>query len=77
MLSATCDFSFVKDVDFVAIAVPTPFDQYQQPDISYVRDSATEIAKYIKRGSMVVLESTTYPGTTEELLLPILEQGSD
>jgi UDP-N-acetyl-D-glucosamine dehydrogenase len=76
MLSATCDFSFVKDVDFVAIAVPTPLDKYQQPDISYVRDSATEIAKYIKRGSMVVLESTTYPGTTEELLLPILEQGS-
>jgi UDP-N-acetyl-D-glucosamine dehydrogenase len=76
MLSATCDFSFVKDVDFIAIAVPTPLDKYQQPDISYVRDSATEIAKYIKRGSMVVLESTTYPGTTEELLLPILEQGS-
>jgi UDP-N-acetyl-D-glucosamine dehydrogenase len=76
MLSATCDFSFVKNVDFVAIAVPTPLDKYQQPDISYVRDSATEIAKYIKRGSMVVLESTTYPGTTEELLLPILEQGS-
>ena len=76
MLSATCDFSFIKDVDFVAIAVPTPLDEYQQPDITYVRDSATEIAKYIKRGSMVVLESTTYPGTTEELLLPILEQGS-
>jgi len=76
MLSATCDFSFVKNVDFVAIAVPTPLDKYQQPDISYVRDSAIEIAKYLKRGSMVVLESTTYPGTTEELLLPILEQGS-
>jgi UDP-N-acetyl-D-glucosamine dehydrogenase len=76
MLSATCDFSFVKDVDFIAIAVPTPLDKYQQPDISYVRNSAIEIAKYLKRGSMVVLESTTYPGTTEELLLPILEQGS-
>lgn len=76
MLSATCDFSFVKNVDFVAIAVPTPLDKYQQPDISYVRDSAIEIAKYLKRGSMVVLESTTYPGTTEEMLLPILEQGS-
>ena len=76
MLSATCDFSFVKDVEFVAIAVPTPLDAYQQPDISYVRNSAIEIAKYLKRGSMVVLESTTYPGTTEELLLPILEQGS-
>lgn len=76
MLSATTDFSFVKEVDFIAIAVPTPLDEYQQPDISYVRDSTTEVAKYIKRGSMVVLESTTYPGTTEELLLPILERGS-
>ncbi|NLB17318.1 MAG: nucleotide sugar dehydrogenase, partial [Syntrophomonadaceae bacterium] len=76
MLSATTDFSFVKDVDFVAIAVPTPLDQYQQPDISYVRSSAMKIARYIKRGSIVVLESTTYPGTTEELLLPLLEEGS-
>lgn len=76
MLSATNDFSFIKEVDFVAIAVPTPLDEYQQPDISYVRDSTIAISKYIKRGSMIVLESTTYPGTTEELLLPILEQGS-
>jgi UDP-N-acetyl-D-glucosamine dehydrogenase len=75
-LSATCDFSFVKEMDFIAIAVPTPLDEYQQPDISYVRDSAAAIAQYIKKGSMVVLESTTYPGTTEELLLPILEKGS-
>lgn len=76
MLSATCDFSFIRDVDFVAIAVPTPLDEYQQPDISYVRDSTIAIAKYIKKGSIVVLESTTYPGTTEELLLPILEDVS-
>ena len=76
MLSATCDFSFVKDVDFIAIAVPTPLDEYQQPDISYVRDSTIAVAQYIKKGSMIVLESTTYPGTTEELMLPILEQGS-
>lgn len=76
MLSATSDFSFIRDVDFVAIAVPTPLDEYQQPDISYVRNSAAAVAQYIKRGSMIVLESTTYPGTTEELLLPILEQGS-
>ncbi|NMC28209.1 MAG: nucleotide sugar dehydrogenase [Syntrophomonadaceae bacterium] len=76
MLSATCDFSFVKDVDFVAIAVPTPLDEYQQPDISYVRDSTIAIAKYLRKGSMVVLESTTYPGTTEELMLPLLEKGS-
>ena len=76
MLKATTDFSFVKDVDFIAICVPTPLDQHQQPDISYVKNSAIAISKYLTKGSMVVLESTTYPGTTEELLLPILEEGS-
>ena len=76
LLSATTDFSFVKNVDFVAICVPTPLDEHQQPDISYVKSSAESIAKYMKRGVMVVLESTTYPGTTEELVKPILEQGS-
>lgn len=73
MLSATTDFSFVKDVDFIAICVPTPLDSHQQPDISYVKSSTEEIAKYLTKGTMVVLESTTYPGTTEELLKPILE----
>lgn len=76
MLSATNDFSFIRDVDFIAICVPTPLDTYQQPDISYVKNSSVEIAKYLKKGSVVVLESTTYPGTTEELLKPILEEGS-
>jgi UDP-N-acetyl-D-glucosamine dehydrogenase len=76
MLSATKDFSFIKDVDFVAICVPTPLDIYQQPDISYVKSSAEAIAKYMTKGTMVVLESTTYPGTTEELIKPILEEGS-
>ncbi len=75
-LYATSDFSFVKDVDFVAICVPTPLDAHQQPDISYVRSSSEEIAKYLKPNTMVVLESTTYPGTTEELIKPILEDGS-
>lgn len=75
-LRATSDFSFVKDVDFIAICVPTPLDKHQQPDISYVRDSAAAISKYLTRGTIVVLESTTYPGTTEELILPILENGS-
>lgn len=73
MLSATSDFSFIKDVDFVAICVPTPLDDHQQPDISYVRSSAEAVAQYLHPGMMVVLESTTYPGTTEELLKPILE----
>lgn len=76
MLSATTDFSFVKDVDFIAICVPTPLDKHQQPDISYVKNSTIEIAKYMTKGTMVVLESTTYPGTTEELIKPLLEEGS-
>lgn len=74
MLRATSDFSFVREVDFIAICVPTPLDAHQQPDISYVRDSAAAIAQNLHRGSVVVLESTTYPGTTEELVKPILEE---
>lgn len=76
MLSATTDFSFIKDVDFIAICVPTPLDAHQQPDISFVKSSTEDISKYLKKETIVVLESTTYPGTTEELLKPILENGS-
>ncbi len=76
MLSATTDFSFVKNVNFVAICVPTPLDDHQQPDISYVKNSAEAIGKFLKKGTIVVLESTTYPGTTEELIKPILEEES-
>lgn len=75
-LNATSDFSFVKDVDFIAICVPTPLDKHQQPDISFVRNSTITISKHLTKGSIIVLESTTYPGTTEELLKPILEEGS-
>ena len=75
-LSATSDFSFIKDVDFVAICVPTPLDVHQEPDISYVESSAKSIAGHLTAGTIVVLESTTYPGTTEELIKPILESGS-
>lgn len=76
MMKATSDFSFVKDVDFIAICVPTPLDKHQEPDISYVKLSTEAISKHLSRDTMVVLESTTYPRTTEELLLPILEEGS-
>lgn len=76
MLQATSDFSFIKDVDFIAICVPTPLDSHQEPDISYVKTSTEAISKYLKPNTMVVLESTTYPGTTEELIKPILEEGS-
>lgn len=73
-LSATTDFSMVASADCVCICVPTPLDAYQQPDISYVRASAESIVPYMHKGMLIVLESTTYPGTTQELLLPILQQ---
>ena len=76
LLHATADFSFVKDVDTICICVPTPLDIYQQPDLSYVKNSTENIAKYLHPGVLIVLESTTYPGTTEELVKPILEEKS-
>ncbi len=75
-LRATTDFSAVASCDCVCIAVPTPLDRHQQPDISYVKSSTESIAKYLHKDMLVVLESTTYPGTTEELLKPILEKAS-
>ena len=76
MLSATSEFSQIGNADFIAICVPTPLDKYQQPVLSYIENSAKEIAKFLKKGSIVVLESTTYPGTTEEFLKPLLEKHS-
>ncbi|WP_227937230.1 nucleotide sugar dehydrogenase [Alkalihalobacillus deserti] len=72
-LEATTDYARITEVDAVAICVPTPLDIYQQPDTSYVESSAKEIAKYAHEGMLVVLESTTYPGTTEEIVKPALE----
>jgi len=76
LLQATRDFSLIKDVDAICICVPTPLDIYQQPDLSHVKMSTEIIAKYLHAGMLVVLESTTYPGTTEELVKPILEEKS-
>lgn len=73
LLSATTDFSQVAQADCVCICVPTPLDEHQQPDISYVKASTESIVPYMHKGMLIVLESTTYPGTTEELLKPILE----
>ena len=73
LLSATCNFAEVAQTDCVAICVPTPLDEHQQPDISYVKSSAESIVPYMHQDMLIVLESTTYPGTTEELLKPILE----
>ncbi|MBS4206752.1 nucleotide sugar dehydrogenase [Bacillus sp. FJAT-50079] len=72
-LEATSDYAKISEVDAVAICVPTPLDKYMQPDTSYVKSSAKEIAKYAHEGMLVVLESTTYPGTTEEIIRPVLE----
>ncbi|ALS77871.1 UDP-N-acetyl-D-glucosamine dehydrogenase [Planococcus kocurii] len=73
-LKATSDYSFIKEVDAVAICVPTPLDIYKQPNMSYVESSARAIAANFTKGTLIVLESTTYPGTTEELIKPILEE---
>ncbi|RKJ05478.1 nucleotide sugar dehydrogenase [bacterium D16-54] len=75
-LRATTDFSAVASCDCVCIAVPTPLDKHQEPDISYVRSSVKSIGSYIHKDMLIVLESTTYPGTTEELIKPILEKES-
>ena len=76
MFRATSNFDFIREADFIAICVPTPLDKHQQPDISYVQSSTEAISRHLKSETMVVLESTTYPGTTEELVKPILEKGS-
>ncbi len=73
-LSATCDFDRLIECDVVAICVPTPLDKFKQPDLSYIVNSAKEISKRMHKDMLVVLESTTYPGTTEEVVKPILEE---
>ncbi len=73
-LSASTDFSLLRQLDTVNICVPTPLRKSKDPDISYIVSVAQEIAKYLHPGMLVVLESTTYPGTTEEVILPMLEE---
>jgi len=73
---ATTDFSQISRADAILICVPTPLNQYREPDLSFIKITANNIAPHIKAGQLVILESTTYPGTTREILLPILEQGS-
>ncbi len=73
-LSATTDFDRLAECDVVTICVPTPIDEHKVPNLSYVENSAREIAKRLHKDMLVVLESTTYPGTTEEVILPILEE---
>jgi UDP-N-acetyl-D-glucosamine dehydrogenase len=73
-LSATTDFSVIADLDTINICVPTPLRKTKDPDMSYIVSACQEIAKYFHPGMLVILESTTYPGTTEEVVLPMLAQ---
>ena len=74
--SATYDYSQLAQMDAVIICVPTPLNEYHEPDLSFITDTAKSIAPHLRAGHLVILESTTYPGTTEEVLIPILEKGN-
>src|ERR1700720_2652121 len=74
--TATADYSQIANMDAIIICVPTPLDDHHEPDLSFIEATAEAIAPYLRPGQLVVLESTTYPGTTEELLIPILEAGN-
>jgi len=73
-LSATSDYSRVTEMDAIMICVPTPLNEYHEPDLSYITNTGHAIAPHLRAGQLVILESTTYPGTTEEVLVPILEK---
>ena len=72
--SATTDFAQLAEADCISICVPTPLTEHNDPDLSYVTATAEKIARYLRAGQLIILESTTYPGTTREVLLPIFEQ---
>jgi UDP-N-acetyl-D-glucosamine dehydrogenase len=74
--ASTADFSRIREVDTISICVPTPLDHYREPDLSFIESTGHSIAPFLRKGQLVVLESTTYPGTTKEVLQPILEAGS-
>src|SRR6202045_1977936 len=73
---ATADYTRLTEMDAIIICVPTPLNEYHEPDLSYITDTAKSIAPHLRAGQLVVLESTTYPGTTEEVVIPILEKGN-
>jgi UDP-N-acetyl-D-glucosamine dehydrogenase len=73
---ATSDYSEIAAMDAVIICVPTPLNEYHEPDLSYVTGTVKSIAPYVHEGQLIVLESTTYPGTTEEIVVPLLENGN-
>ncbi|RKX28882.1 MAG: UDP-N-acetyl-D-glucosamine dehydrogenase [Candidatus Zixiibacteriota bacterium] len=72
---ATTDFKQISNMDTVSICVPTPLSKTKDPDVSFILSAVNNVKAYLKRGALVVLESTTYPGTTEDLILPLLQEG--
>lgn len=74
--AATSDYSQIEKMDAIIICVPTPLNEYHEPDLSYITGTAEALAPHLQPGQLIVLESTTYPGTTEEVLIPILEKGN-
>src|SRR2546423_13862946 len=74
--SATSDYSQITSMDAIIICVPTPLNEYHEPDLSFITNTTHAIAPHLRAGQLVVLESTTYPGTTEEVMVPILEKGN-
>jgi UDP-N-acetyl-D-glucosamine dehydrogenase len=74
--SATTDYAHIAELDAIIICVPTPLNEHPEPDLSYIENTARAIAPNLRAGQLVILESTTYPGTTEEVLVPILEKGN-
>ena len=74
--SATSDYGQIAQMDVVIICVPTPLNEYHEPDLSYITDTVRSVAPHIRNGQLIILESTTYPGTTEEVVVPLLEQGN-
>lgn len=73
-LKASTNFERLKRADAIIVCVPTPLNRVKEPDISYIMEASQQIAKYLKRGQLIVLESTTYPGTTDEVILPMLQK---
>jgi len=74
--TATSDYSQIAQMDVVIICVPTPLNEYHEPDLSYVTGTVKSLAPYVHDGQLIILESTTYPGTTEEVVVPLLEKGN-
>src|SRR5258706_15625682 len=73
MIASTADYARITEMDAIIICVPTPLNEYHEPDLSYITNTTHAVAPYLRAGQIVILNSTPYPGTTEEVMIPILE----